>query len=103
MGLALPVEFCAPAQMRCQRQDCLDLAAIEVPLDDREPPRWVCLSGHSGLVLRQPPPTLSGAGPRDRGIRSERRALGLCLNCGAAARPRVYCPRCRQADRGRRR
>ena len=84
-------------QIVCLRYGCGALAGVEVLGDDRHPPRWWCVSGHSGY-FHVPEPMRSGRGiPAPPGAaHGSRRYTRCCSECGEPVRaPARKCADCR--------
>ena len=85
------------AGQTCRR--CGQPVAVEVPLDPRNPPRWICPSGHSGF-FHEPAvlPTYRTYGAFLPGERHGSRAqTNACSNCGEPVpKPKRKCEECRR-------
>jgi len=81
----------------CPRRGCGAAVAVEVLGDDREPPRWVCLSGHSGYF--HAPVTLEGsrAAPPGEPHGSRHPYTRCCSECGEPVKAsQRKCAECRR-------
>lgn len=80
----------------CPRRGCGAAVAVEVLGNDRDPPRWVCLSGHSGYF--HPPATLNGSHPAPPGEAHSSRQpyTRCCSDCGEPVKAsQRKCAECR--------
>ena len=79
----------------CPSRGCGALTGVEVLGNPREPPRWYCLSGHSGY-FHVADPLKTGRGYPAGDPHGSRRYTRCCSECGEPVRaPARKCADCR--------
>ena len=81
--------------LTCPRPLCGEPLGIDASLHGEYPPRWLCMSGHSGYFQRADPTARPRAFPP--GDLHSSRTHGLCSDCGGPVkRPAMKCLDCRR-------
>ena len=98
MGLGLSVsllpEILPAGAGVCPRRGCAARIGVEVLGDPRQPPRWYCLSGHSGYFTVAEP--MNGNERRPAPAGTYGRYTRCCSECGEPVRvPARKCVDCR--------
>jgi hypothetical protein len=98
MGLGAAILPAGQIFLTCPRLGCEALTGLEVLGDPRQPPRWWCVSGHSGYFQVAEP--LNGGGSRAAPpgeVHSSRgRVQRCCSECGNPVGPHARkCAACR--------
>ena len=86
-----------PGAESCPRRGCGAATGVEVLGDPRQPPRWFCVSGHSGYFTVAEPMTGNHARAMPPGMpHGSRRYTRSCSECGGPVRaPARKCADCR--------
>ena len=96
--MGVMVEILPGGQILCPHFGCGAATGVEVLGDARQPPRWFCVSGHSGyFTVAEPLKTGRGYPAAPLGDpHGSRRYTRCCSECGEPVRvPARKCAECR--------